>query len=420
MWLGGGQEESEGVAADGGWILILIMLCTISSARMARGEALRGMVSSVHPAATEAGLRALQEGGNAMDAAVAVALTLGVVDSDNSGIGGGCFMLIRLGDGSLAAIDGRETAPAAATPNMFVRNGKGDTALSQTGPLASGVPGALAAYEFAVEHYGQEEAEGTDPAGGGCGGEGFSARRRLRPEFRSGWQGTWGGFRLRGRCSSKATGHCGEGELLKQTRLAATYRSIAQQGSGLVLPRAVREAAEQWMKANGGIMTAEDFRNYQIKLREPIRSDYRGFQIVTFPPPSSGGVHVAADSATSWRTSTWPRWTQATRLHVDRRGDEAGLCGPGVLAGGSGFCKRPARAGGQALRRGLAAKINRERATPVKGHGMPPDWQTDVFQKHTTHFSVGGCGRELGGLHGDGQHQLRLESGHSRHGRGDE
>src|ERR1700690_337095 len=133
------------------------MLATVSSPLTARAEARRGMVSSVHPVATDAGLRVLKEGGNAIDASVAVALTLGVVDSDNSGIGGGCLLLIHRADGSLVAIDGRETAPAAATRDMFVRDGKADTKLSQTGPLASAVPGALAAYEFAVEHYGKRK-----------------------------------------------------------------------------------------------------------------------------------------------------------------------------------------------------------------------------------------------------------------------
>src|SRR5437660_6577519 len=114
------------------------------------------MVASVNPIATEAGLKVLRQGGNAVDAAVSVALTLGVVDTDNSGIGGGCFILIRRADGSCVAIDGRETAPAAATRDMFIRNGKADPALSQTGPLASGVPGALAAYAFAVKKYGKK------------------------------------------------------------------------------------------------------------------------------------------------------------------------------------------------------------------------------------------------------------------------
>jgi gamma-glutamyltranspeptidase/glutathione hydrolase len=136
---------------------ILITLLTIATVGVAGAEPSHGMVASVHPTATAAGLGVLKEGGNAVDAAVAVALTLGVVDSDNSGIGGGCFMLIHRADGSLVAIDGREMAPAAATRDMFIRNGKADTKLSQTGALASAVPGALAAYEFAVNHYGKRK-----------------------------------------------------------------------------------------------------------------------------------------------------------------------------------------------------------------------------------------------------------------------
>src|SRR5215213_5774776 len=99
-----------------------------------------GVVATVHPLATEAGEAVLRRGGNAVDAAVAAALMLGVVDGHNSGIGGGCFVLVRRADGSVLAIDGRETAPARATRDMFLRDGKPDPSLSQTGALASGVP----------------------------------------------------------------------------------------------------------------------------------------------------------------------------------------------------------------------------------------------------------------------------------------
>src|SRR5207245_2495979 len=99
----------------------------------------------------------LKQGGNAVDAAVAVALMLGVVDGDNSGIGGGCFMLLRRPNGAFVALDGRETAPASASRDMFVRGGKADTELSQTGALASGVPGALAVYEYAARNYGKKK-----------------------------------------------------------------------------------------------------------------------------------------------------------------------------------------------------------------------------------------------------------------------
>src|SRR5436190_15960912 len=99
-----------------------------------------GAVATVSSNATEAAIGAIRRGGNAIDAAVAAALTLGVVDGHNSGIGGGCFMLIRLADGRFVAIDGRETAPRAATHDMYIRDGKADTSLSQTGALAVATP----------------------------------------------------------------------------------------------------------------------------------------------------------------------------------------------------------------------------------------------------------------------------------------
>ena len=130
----------------------LLFPSTILHADFATGE--HGAVASVNELATQAGIDAMKNGGNAVDAAVATALTLGIVDNYNSGIGGGCFMLIRLKDGKFLAIDGREMAPAAATRDMFLRDGKADTDLSQTGALASGIPGSLAAYDTAIRRAG--------------------------------------------------------------------------------------------------------------------------------------------------------------------------------------------------------------------------------------------------------------------------
>src|SRR6476659_5380496 len=135
--------------------LYMCVFSTLQSACFAHGAtAEHNMIATVHPIATDAGLAVFREGGNAVDAAVTAALTLGVVDGENSGIGGGCLILIRTADGKFTAIDGRETAPAAANKNMFVRDGKPMLTASQTGPLASGVPGALAAYKMALEKCG--------------------------------------------------------------------------------------------------------------------------------------------------------------------------------------------------------------------------------------------------------------------------
>jgi len=209
--------------------------------------ATHGMVASVHPVATEAGLAVLKNGGNAVDAAVAMALTLGVVNGENSGLGGGCFMLIRRANGSVVAIDGRETAPGAATRDMFIRNGKGDTDLSQTGPLASGVPGALAAYEYAVKHYGKKKLRDLLLPAAAIAENGFVVDAGYANVVKSvagdifRFESSRAVFFRNGRPLA-------QGDIFKQPELAATYRHIAEQGSTWFYQGPFAQAAEAWMK----------------------------------------------------------------------------------------------------------------------------------------------------------------------------
>src|SRR4051794_30224277 len=137
-------------------VALLALLCTAlcgAAEKVANGR--HGAVATIHPLATQIGLDVLRQGGNAVDAAVAVGLALGVVDPQHSGLGGGCFILVRKPTGEIIAIDGRECAPAAASRATFLRDGKADPKLSQLGPLACGVPGALAAYA-AAESFGRK------------------------------------------------------------------------------------------------------------------------------------------------------------------------------------------------------------------------------------------------------------------------
>jgi len=133
----------------------VLLVCLEANGVGSTATGVHGIAATVQPMATDAAIRTMRQGGNAVDGAVAAALTLGVVDGHNSGIGGGCFLLIRLANGNVVAIDGRETAPAAGTRDLFVRGGKADAQLSQTGALAAAVPGALAAYDYAIRNYGQ-------------------------------------------------------------------------------------------------------------------------------------------------------------------------------------------------------------------------------------------------------------------------
>jgi gamma-glutamyltranspeptidase/glutathione hydrolase len=346
----------------------------------------RGMVSSAHPLATDAGLKVLKSGGNAIDAAVAVGFTLGVVDTHNSGIGGGCFMLIRLANGNFVAIDGREMAPAAATRDMFLRNGKGDTELSQTGPLASGVPGEVAAFDYAIKNHGKKKLKELILPAADIADKGFviSAGYASRLESVSNDLAKFEASRaifLPGGKAPKA------GDLLKQGDLAKTYRAIGGQGSDWFYRGEFAQAAERWMKANGGIMTAADFAKYRIVLRQPVRTTYRGKEVVSFAPPSSGGVHVV-QMLNILENFDVKALDDITRWHVIAETMKLAFADRAHWLGDPDYAKVPRGLVSKEYAATLARRIDPKRASEVKQHGLPPGWERDLFEKHTTHWSV--------------------------------
>ena len=348
--------------------------------------ATRGMVASGHPLATQAGLNILKSGGNAIDAAVAVGLTLGVVDAHNSGIGGGCFMLIRLANGRFVAIDGREMAPAAATRDMFVRDGKGDTELSQTGALASGVPGELAAFDYATRKFGKKSlSELILPAAkiaeeGFVISPGFAARLISASMDLEKFEASRSIFLKDGQPLQA-------GNVLKQPDLAATYRSIAEHGPNWFYHGPFAGAVEKWMSANGGILTASDFASYRVVPRDPVTTKYRGHKIVSFPPPSSGGVHVI-QMLNVLEQFDLKAMDETARLHVIAETMKLAFADRAHWLGDPDHAKVPRGLISKKYAAGLAKKIRLDRTTEVPSHGTPPGWERDLFKKHTTHFSV--------------------------------
>src|SRR5437667_8476896 len=209
----------------------------------------RAMVATVHPLATDAAVETFRKGGNAIDAAVAAALTLGIVDGQNSGIGGGCFMLIRLADGRFVAIDGRDTAPTGATRDMFVRDGKADPELSLTGPLAAGVPGALAAYDYALRHCGKLPLKELLLAAAKIAEHGFPINRHYAERLAASAKG------LKMFAASRAAflpeGVAKRaGEILRLPDLAKTYHAIADTGHDWIYRGPFATATADWMKNN--------------------------------------------------------------------------------------------------------------------------------------------------------------------------
>jgi gamma-glutamyltranspeptidase/glutathione hydrolase len=347
-----------------------------------------GAVASVNPLATQAGLEVLKNGGNAIDAAVAVGVTLGVVDSHNSGLGGGCFMLIRRANGEFVAIDGREMAPAAATRDMFLRDGKANTDLSQTGALASGIPGSVAAYAYAIEKFGRKKFADLLLPAAKIAEDGFPIDRVFAGKIKSVDDD------LRTFEASKALlfhedgTPLAEGETLKQPDLATSLRALAAQGPDWFYRGPYAAKVAEWMKANGGLITAEDFANYHIALREPVRGTYRGAEIISFPPPSSGGLHVL-EILNMLENFDLAKLDEPTRVHVIAEAMKLAFADRAYWLGDPDFVPVPRGLLRKDYAKDLAARIKLDSVIAVPTHGDPPDAATDVFgKKHTTHFSV--------------------------------
>jgi gamma-glutamyltranspeptidase/glutathione hydrolase len=376
----------------GHWrLLIAILSITLGAifttfADTARGS--KGIVSTVHPLATEAAMRAFERGGNAVDAAVAAALTLGVVDGHNSGIGGGCFVLIRTATGKFVALDGREKAPAAATRDMFIRNGKADPVLAQTGSLAAGIPGSLAVYEHAINQYGRLALDSHLLAAAEIAEKGFPIDRTYAnhlaataSELRQ-FEGAKVFLKPDG-SPFKA------GEILRMPDLAASYRAIAREGTGWFYRGEFARATGSWMRKNGGLITAEDFANYKFVERQPLRTTYRGYELIGFPPPSSGGVHVGQilNILEHFNLKSMGA-DSADFIHVVTEAMKLAFADRAHWLGDPDFAPVPRGLVSRQYAAQLSQRIRLDRVTAVATHGDPPNAKSDAFGKHTTHFTT--------------------------------
>lgn len=347
----------------------------------------RFAVATVHPLATEAAKSAYEKGGNAVDAAVAAGLTLGVVDGHNSGIGGGCFILVRAADGTVTALDGREMAPAKAHRDMYVIGGKLDDEASKTGALASGVPGALKAYELILKKHGKLSLADVLLPAAELAEKGFPIDAVYARKLAA----TADKLRLFPASAAIFLHADGttlkKGEMLVQKDLAKTYRVMAAQGSDWFYKGDFARATAAWMKENGGLMTAEDLSGYRAVEREAIRTSYRGYELVCMPPPSSGGVHVA-EILNILENFPLRHFRDSSRVHLTTEAMKLAFADRAHWLGDPDFVKVPRGLVDKAYARALAAKINLDQQTAVPGHGMPPRWEGDVYGKHTTHLST--------------------------------
>ena len=255
-----------------------------------------GMVATQEALATQIGLDVLQQGGNAVDAAVAVGFALAVTLPRAGNLGGGGFMLVHIAEtGETVAIDYRETAPAAATRDMYLdAEGNADPELSRFSQLAVGVPGTVAGMALAVSDYGSGNftlADLIQPAVG-LAEDGITVTEDLA--------GSLAGLRDRLQRWPSSTAiffkqdgsDYQPGDTLVQADLAQSLRLIAEQGPSAFYDGPIGEAIIAELSSGNGIMTMDDLRAYEPVVREPVRGDYRGYEIVSMSPPSSGGVHI--------------------------------------------------------------------------------------------------------------------------------
>ncbi len=259
-------------------------------------NATHGMVASQEEKATRIGIDVLRRGGNAVDAAVAVGFALAVTLPKAGNIGGGGFMLVHLADRrQTVAIDYRETAPAATTADIFLGpDGRADPEKSRQSGLGVGVPGTVAGLTLALERFGSGKltlAELIAPAirlardGITVSGDLYDSLHLAQARLAN-WPSTTRIF-LHSDGAAPA-----EGELLRQPELADVLETIGREGPRAFYVGPVADKIVTSARDAGGIMTRSDLETYSPVVREPVRGTYRGYEIASMPPPSSGGIHL--------------------------------------------------------------------------------------------------------------------------------
>jgi len=356
--------------------------------------AAHGMVVAQEKIGARIGADILRQGGNAVDAAVATGFALAVTYPRAGNIGGGGFMIIHSAERREdVAIDYRETAPAATTRDMFLgADGKPDIAMSRDSALSIGVPGTVAGLALALEKYGSGK---------------FTLANLLKPAIELARDGfvisddmadTLPGSARRfsrwpaaAKIFSRPDGSSlREGDSLVQTDLAVTLSAIAAQGSRGFYQGPVAEKLAAGVREAGGIMTVDDLKSYQPVIRTPVRGSYRGFEIISMPPPSSGGV-VLLETLNILEGFALPDMKQgsAPSLHVMIEAMKRAYADRARYLGDPGFISAPVAA---LMSKEYAARqragIDLDHATPwtdaLSATPPPPPRESS----NTTHFSI--------------------------------
>jgi gamma-glutamyltranspeptidase / glutathione hydrolase len=291
-----GLASAKAMSPPKRFLFLFLCIC-VTTANAAWREPVRarhGMVASSKRIASQIGVDVMKRGGNAVDAAVAVAFALAVVYPSAGNIGGGGFMMIRRSNGTATAIDYREMAPAAATRDMYVGpDGEliKDEGSSTLGYRAAGVPGTIAGMALALKQYGSGKltwSELIEPARK-LAVHGFAVTHRMEKWLQE-HQAILSPFSDSRRIFLREGKPYREGEILRQPELAATLGRLQKKGPREFYEGETARRIAEDMQHNGGLITRQDLRDYTPKERVPLRGSYRGYGIISMPPPSSGGA----------------------------------------------------------------------------------------------------------------------------------
>jgi gamma-glutamyltranspeptidase / glutathione hydrolase len=346
-----------------------------------------GMVVSDSVVATKAGMEILARGGNAVDAAVATAFALAVVDQAASGLGGGGFMVIYEAKERRAhALDFRETAPEASRIELYTKGGKPVPSLSLTGALAVGVPGEVAGLLQAFKRFGSLPLQTVMAPAIRYATEGFPVDGALSYAIER-QQANMKRFPELARIFMPKDEVPAPGQMLRQTDLGDSLKAIAAQGADVFYQGWIAQAIVETLKKDGGVMTLDDLKNYKAIWREPLIGTYRKRTVITMPPPSSGGIAILEmlDVLEGYQLNKFAH-NSATYLHLLAEVMKHAFADRAQYLGDPDFVKAPIS---MLASREYASWI-RSRISPVKTY--PPKYyglaNLKVEQGGTTHFSV--------------------------------
>ena len=366
--------------------IFCLVLITVAAPLWAVSTPDKAAIASAHFLATEAGHEILSKGGNAFDAAIAVSSTLAVVEPTSSGIGGGAFWLLhRAADGFQTMIDAREQAPGAAHRDMYLdEEGNVNRDLAINGPLAGGIPGEIAGLEHLAVHYGRLPLSvSLQPAiriarDGFKVDEKFHALMKWRIDTIKRWPEASEAYLADG--EMPPVGH-----VIKLPDLAWVLEQVAERGAEGFYAGPVAERMVKGVREAGGIWTMEDLAAYKVKEREPIRVIHGDYELVTAPPPSSGGIALAEilNIIEPFRVN---EQDPVLRTHLLVEAMRRAYRDRAIYLGDPDFVNIPvAMLTNPYYADGLRASIRPDRATPssmLAGNDQLPDG-TD-----TTHFSI--------------------------------